>query len=351
MVLTSSAEIAKESLSSADKLLKLTNDLVKDQGNNEVKRELKSSKRQYILDSFKVNKFHKDYQEWENKERLSFINTEVKLFNKKLGEMTRLNDDVEDSEKEFDKLHKNIKLPSFEFSIQTIEQFEDGIYLKYLEKDEEGNYPSKVAMLTIFALDSESGLETPDFSVFNKLLNIEYRLRMQRQIKYEVLLLVKQQLRTKNRKWAARDSSLNQFISRDLPLVFSEVENIKTNEYEDLKDYNDEEDEDLDIDEDSGDNEDDLEKDREGTQEPEQNHEIYSKAQDEISQDENNEIAQEVVDEKDDDEKDDDEKDDDGKDDDGKDDDGNDINDNAQIDMTAQNDRPEIDEDDVMKID
>lgn len=232
------------SIESIDPLLQTIDDHSKSKViNPEEMIEIKKMQRLFLLDSFKVNKFHKDYKSWENKEVNTFIDTEAYQYNKRLGKMARLNDDIEISEKEYDKLRNTIKLPSFLFSLQTIEAFQDGKLLKYLEKNESGQYPSKVDLNDLFSLNPNSNLMTLKYDVFNQLINIEYRLRMQRQIIYEILFEVKQQLTLKNQKWASRDSILNQFMSKDLPHMFEAVSKIKQNESEDLRDFdNDDED-------------------------------------------------------------------------------------------------------------
>lgn len=195
----------------------------------------------YLLDSYQVNKFHKDYKEWESSQNQHFLDTEVLAYNKKIGQMARMNDEIEALQREYDAVRSQIALPKFHFSLQTIEQFQGGELLEYLPAER----PQKVLLGDLFLLDGTKA--SLDFPTFNKLVNLEYHLRLQRHIKHETLLVAKQHLNAKNQKWAARDSALNQFLSRDLPAVFEEIDKIKQND-EDLREESEELDEDMDSD-------------------------------------------------------------------------------------------------------
>lgn len=224
----------RASLESVDRLLGLSEDIVA----NKLVEEgaIEAAQTQFMLDSFRVNKFHKDYKTWESKEIDTFVDDEVLVYNKQLGKMARINEEIEILETEYDKVRRQIKIPSFKFSIQTIQKYNEGELLRFVDQID-GKYPSTVDSTSIFSLSSESNLLPLDFSMFNRLLNIEYRLRMERQIKYEVLVVAKQQLTAKNQKWATRDSALNQFITKDLQHMLDEVSKIRENEQDDLKDY------------------------------------------------------------------------------------------------------------------
>lgn len=223
---------------SANKLLELNTEIL---NNNELLtdkvNDIKKLQREFLLDSFRVNRFHKDYKDWENKTKDAFIENEIKGYNNKLGQMSRLNFETEKLDKEYEGLRDTVKLPECRLSIQTIKLYNDGTLLKYIEKDAEGEYPLTVDISELFSLDSDSKLPQPDFAVFNRLINIEYRLRIQRKVKYEIILSVKQQLTAKNKKWSSRDSELNYFMTRKLVDIMNEVEKVRKSEYEDLKDY------------------------------------------------------------------------------------------------------------------
>lgn len=227
-----------ETFQSANKLLELNKELLnKNELLTEKVNDVKKLQREFLLDSFRVNRFHKDYKEWENKSKDTFIENEIKGYNNKLGQMSRLNFETEKLDKEYEGLRDTVKLPECRLSIQTIKLYNDGLLLKYIEKNSDGEYPQTVDISELFSLDSNSKLPQPDFTVFNRLLNIEYKLRIQRKVKYEILLSVKQQLTAKNKKWSSRDSDLNYFMTRKLVDIMNEVEKVRKSEYEDLKDY------------------------------------------------------------------------------------------------------------------
>lgn len=195
--------------------------------------------RKVLLDSFTVKKFHRDYKEWEHSQKDQFLEKEVKPYNQKYGQMSRVYNDLERLDAALEELRKNTQIPTFNFSIQTIQQFENGLLLKRVPKNINGQYPSKVPVSQLFSLDAESNLPAPSFPIFNKLVNLEYRLRMLLHIKYEVLLRAKAHLSAKNTQWASRDAKLNLFLTRDFKAVYEEISKIKASEYEDLKYYED----------------------------------------------------------------------------------------------------------------
>lgn len=233
--LQNSADKARKSLASVEELVAATKKVVE---NGLVdSTNIKQLQKEVLLDSFAVKKFHRDYKEWENSTRNKFVDGQIKAYNKKYAQISRLHGQSSSLEDTLRELQTTIKLPKFEFSIQTLEQYEGGRLLEHVEKDANGEYPRRVSSEQVFSLDPNSPLPHPSYREFNELVNIEYRLRIQLQIKYEVLLRIKASLAAKNSQWATRDSTLNKFITQDLPKVILEVKKIKTSEYEDLKYY------------------------------------------------------------------------------------------------------------------
>lgn len=199
--------------------------------------ELQLLKKQFVLDSFKVNRFHKKFKNWENSSTDEFVQNEITAYNSKLGELSRINYETEHLLREYKKFCEQIDLPSFQFARETLEQYENGRLLP-----ETASESSAIALSDIFSLNVDGILPKPDIDTFRALLNIEFRLRIQRKIKYEILLIIKQQLTAKNKKWAARDSTLNEFM-RKLENVTEEVDRIRKSEKEDLKEYDEDDDE------------------------------------------------------------------------------------------------------------
>lgn len=238
--LLSAAERAQLSLDSLSELLHVANvsseQVGEDQVGNGEEGAFDAAKKNFLLGSFAVKTFHRKYKEWENEKREQFVEGEVKQYNRMLAQMSRMQSTIEDHELAYSELRQTTKLPKFHFSIQTVKQYDNGRFLAHVAKDD-GKYPLKVDIEDIFSVDPESRLATPSYEDFKLLVNIEYRLRMLKQIKYEVLLRIKTHLTAKNNQWASRDTYLNLFIMRDLPKVFQEVEKIKASEYEDLKYY------------------------------------------------------------------------------------------------------------------
>lgn len=198
-----------------------------------------SIQRQYLLDSYTVKKFHRDLQMWEAAQNAAF-GLEISGYNMKYTEFARLHGETAALDASLADVRSSLVLPQFTFSIQTLEQYEDGKFLENIAKDESGQYPRTVGTNDIFSLEDDK-LPYPTYPDFHGLVSMEYRLRMQLQVKYEVLQRIKANLSAKNSQWADRDRKLEQFLKRDLVGVFLEVERIKKSEYEDLKYFEEEE--------------------------------------------------------------------------------------------------------------
>lgn len=227
------AEQLSRSVDSIDELLRLGGDLCKGDVDSD---KIKAAQRQALLDSLKVKRFHKQYKQWENQRRDDFIEKEVRAYNKKYAQVTRLHTELAELDEKYQDMKKSVLLPAFSFLRQTLKEFEEGRLIKGFEDK------SLITLDSLYSLDP-STQTPPDYQTFNKLMNLEFRLRTISQIKYEVLLRVRTHLTSKNSQWAKRDALLNEFL-RSVREKIDEVKKIRTAESQDLRDV----DADLDID-------------------------------------------------------------------------------------------------------
>ena len=231
------AEQGLQDKETVDKFFDLGKKIIKIGGTSEETRnEIEGIQKGFILGSFKINSFHKAYKDWENNEKDLFRNQEVREYNKKQGQMARLNVEIEKLQEEYDQLKNKVKIPSCQLSIETLKLYDNGLFLKYVQ-NADGGYPRTVNITQLFSIETDSELPRADFKVLQEMLNIENGLCLQRRIKYEVLLGVKQQLTARNRKWSIRDNDLHTFMSEKLRQVFSDVDKVRQSEYEYFKDY------------------------------------------------------------------------------------------------------------------
>lgn len=211
-----------ESFGSAYELLQCNDQLM----NNATDLNLQGIKKKFILDSFKVSKIHKDYREWEHEQKERFIGNDIKEYNRMTGKMFRVNDSLEKSTEKFEKLSSSVRLPEFELSIKTLQLYGDESLLESC-KDKNGEYPRSVKLNQLFSLEKASSLPFPDYKIINQLINLEYRLRIERRLKYEVLKLIKNQILVENSRWTTRNNYLEGFFNKRLPEAIEEVEKIK----------------------------------------------------------------------------------------------------------------------------
>lgn len=236
------------SVDSIDELLRLSGDLCKGDVDSD---KIKAAQRQALLDSLKVKRFHKLYKQWENQRRDDFIEKEVRAYNKKYAQVTRLHTELAELDEKYRDMKKSVLLPAFNFLKQTLKEFEEGRLLEGFEDK------SLISLDSLYSLDP-STQTPPDYQTFNKLMNLEFRLRTISQIKYEVLLRVRTHLTSKNSQWAKRDALLNEFL-RSVREKIDEVKKIRTAESQDLRDVDAELDIDFSDDEDHEKEDDDKE--------------------------------------------------------------------------------------------
>ena len=177
--------------------------------------------KKFILDSFKINKAHKNYKDWERDCKKHLIENDVVQYNEILGKMSRVNLAINKAAAIYEKLSTSVTLPNFLISRKTLEKS---------NKDGNDQLPRNVQLKQLFSLEASSTLPLPEFKVINQLINIEYRLRLEKRIQLELLTLIKQKLNSENREWAKNLDSLDRFITQSIPEAISQVERIKARE-------------------------------------------------------------------------------------------------------------------------
>ncbi|KGU18289.1 hypothetical protein MG7_06198 [Candida albicans P34048] len=204
-----------------------------DQSSLESTPESSLLQKKFILDSFKINKAHKNYKDWERDCKKHLIENDVVQYNEILGKMSRVNLAINKAAAIYEKLSTSVTLPNFLISRKTLEKFNDESLIEVAKKsNKDGNdqLPRNVQLKQLFSLEASSTLPLPEFKVINQLINIEYRLRLEKRIQLELLTLIKQKLNSENREWAKNLDSLDRFITQSIPEAISQVERIKAQE-------------------------------------------------------------------------------------------------------------------------
>lgn len=238
MSLQAEAEKCRAGLDNLEALLSAADSMT-----NDIPENLGVLQKQALLDSVGTGRFHRRYKEWENQGKADFVEQEIRPYNKKLARLSRLSNDYEHAQLAYDDLRRVTKMPVFAFSTETVAAYENGRLLKTLEIESEHEQLPLIALDKLYTLNPGSQLARPDYHEFSALLKAEYRTRMLLQIKHEVLLKIKSDLMSKNSQWAARDTRLNDFLTKDLAQVHAEIQKVRASEYEDLRYYEDEEEE------------------------------------------------------------------------------------------------------------
>lgn len=176
--------------------------------------------KQYILDSFKVNRAVNSYKHWEREGIDQMINEDFVEYNKTKAELSRLDNEYSQFILENDGIRTSVKLPKFQFSYQSLKLVGDEELLARIEGE-----PELVDISDIYSVNPKDDLPFPEDAVIKQLINMEYRVRMEKRLRYEIAQGIKHQIISNNSKWNARDTAIEDFVSKKLPSVIKEVEN------------------------------------------------------------------------------------------------------------------------------
>ena len=215
---------------------------------------LKTSQRSFILDSFKLTLFQTKFKTWEHSYTANFTETTISQYNKLLGQMAICNSRKEATDKEYSLLMTSVELPQFEFSKEAYErsfgnestQTEESKETQKKAIKKNGSSDRTKSLLSIdspftensshstldhiYSVSPSSPLPFPQFEEFNRLVNAEYRLRIEKRIKYEILEVVRNRLTTSTEKWKARVARLDKFFD-GVDEIANEVETIQAEGY------------------------------------------------------------------------------------------------------------------------
>ena len=215
---------------------------------------LKTSQRSFILDSFKLTLFQTKFKTWEHSYTANFTETTISQYNKLLGQMAICNSRKESMDKEYSLLMSSVELPQFEFSKEAYErsfgnettETEESRETQKKAIKKNGSSDRTKSLLSIdspftensshstldhiYSVSPSSPLPFPQFEEFNRLVNAEYRLRIEKRIKYEILEVVRNRLTTSTEKWKARVARLDKFFD-GVDEIANEVDTIQAEGY------------------------------------------------------------------------------------------------------------------------
>lgn len=202
----------------------------------ELRDSIKASQRSFVLDSFNLTLFQTKFKSWEHSYSSNFTETTISQYNKVLGQMAICSSQKEAMDKEYTLLMTSVELPKFAFSKSAFERF------LHDEEEKKGDSDANSSVLIgespftnesthstldhIYSVSPTSPLPFPQFEEFNRLVNAEYRLRIEKRIKYEILEAARNRLTASNEKWKARVARLDKFLD-NVEVILEEVETIQ----------------------------------------------------------------------------------------------------------------------------
>ncbi|CAI5756090.1 unnamed protein product [Candida verbasci] len=212
-----------DAFDSARELIHLNNSILI---SNENLINLKAIKKKYILDSFIISRFQKEFKEFQYDEKLETMDMKNFDYNKIVGEISRLNTKLDTSFTDFEKLSRQVKIPQFKISVETLTHLNDAELLKIAQNSISENTDKNVELNQLFSLKEDAVLPFIDYSRINKVINLEFRLRLRKRLNYELLTFLKNQLQYENKLWIQREQSLSEFLTKPLADTLTQVERI-----------------------------------------------------------------------------------------------------------------------------
>ena len=239
-LLLSSLERNLETFKSVHDVLNLSKNLLQSEStSNPAQNRL--TKRNYIVDSFKLDKSHKEFKNWESETRLGFIQDDLVNYNQVVAKIAKINQKLNESSNTYEALAKTIQIPDFTVSIKTLEKYGDE---KLLELGKLYGTPN-IQLVQLFSLNTESANKLfPEFSIIQDLINIEYRLRIEKRVHLEILTLMKNKIQTQNRTWTVRDNQLKDFLDIKVQQMIKTVEEANAEDSKAREEEEEDEDED-----------------------------------------------------------------------------------------------------------
>lgn len=108
---------------------------------------------------------------------------------------------------------------------------------------------ANLRLVQLFSLNADDETKLfPEFSIIQDLINIEFRLRVERRVHLEILMLMKNKMQSQNRTWTVRDNQLKEFLDIKVQQMIETVEqtNAEDNKEREDEDNNDDDDDDED---------------------------------------------------------------------------------------------------------
>lgn len=218
-------------------------------GNSRLSDEVDT--KQFIMDSFKVNRAITTFKEWENSHTEDLFAEEFPKYTATQSELSRSSNICYQYLSENELLSESVKLPSFQFSYEALLRLGDDSLLSRFSDSS-----SPVHLSSLYSVTGKSNLPFPNEAVITKVINTEYRIRSEKRLKYDFTQAVKNQITSNNNKWLHRFNNLHNFLSEKLPTAINDVELIKSELEGDTKEEADDDDDDM---EDDNDDDDDVE--------------------------------------------------------------------------------------------
>ncbi|KAI3402310.2 hypothetical protein KGF56_004880 [Candida oxycetoniae] len=200
--------------------------------------EMQIIKRNFIIDTFKLGKVHKEYKDWEQETRTEFAANDIFKYNKVIAQIARINQKLDITSKNYENLSSGIKIPDFAVGMESLRKLGNQQLIDIATKYQEDN----LKLTQLFSLDpNESNLIFPEFEIMRKLINIEFGLRIEKRVQLEILVSLREHIKSSNRVWKERDSLLKNFLENEFPEVVKGVVKVNAEVSSKIREPHDEE--------------------------------------------------------------------------------------------------------------
>lgn len=213
LLLMESIENVLKTFTSIKDILQNTREVIEISNiNDELLRKNEIIRKNYVLDSLKSNNLQRQFKDWELKQKKLILNNEIFDYNRVLSKTQKINFDIYELYDKYEHLLKNIVYPNLSFSKKTLFDHCDESQLKEIFKNEDFNQLSEIPIEKIFNIKYQKSLNFLNFTFFQNLLNLEFKLRIKKRIKYEIFVMIKKYLVLSNHNCSYKINNLTDFI-------------------------------------------------------------------------------------------------------------------------------------------
>lgn len=181
-------------------------------------------RRETIVDSAEIRRVHARIHAHNSERSQAMVDKYALPYNKHVVQCRRASDERVAAEKEIKRLVDAVPFSRFRILMQLLEAFDNGSLLDRAGKDAQGNPPKLVPINAIFVHPTQRDTAIIDLDTdFNKLIEVEAKLRIRLRAQCELLYVMRHQLIIERDTWRRRSAAIASFLDEGMRKIANEI--------------------------------------------------------------------------------------------------------------------------------